>query len=137
MLWPFFFKGGGGIEWYYGYGTGCDDTQCEDQRSRAGMWVYHQALQAFMRELPLQDMDPASVMGGLLLQKKGEAYAVYLPAGGAASVDLTGAAGMFEQRWINPTNGMWSPPKMVSGGAMVSLGASPFPGDSAAILLKK
>ncbi len=137
MLWPFFFKGGGGIEWYYGYATGCHDIQCEDQRSRAGMWAYHKALQAFMAALPLQDMEPSAVASVFLLQKKGEAYAVYLPNGGPVSVDLTGATGMFEQRWINPTNGMWSTARMVNGGAMVDLGTSPFPGDSAAILLKK
>ena len=35
----------------------------------------------------------------------GQTYLVYLPAGGAVGLDLTGVSGNFDVRWFDPRNG--------------------------------
>ena len=60
--------------------------------------------------------------------KAGELYLVYLPSGGAAELDLKGAAGRFGVRWFNPRTGgalRQGSVASVQGGASVALGAPP------------
>lgn len=38
VLWNTFTAGGAGVEYYYGYQTGCDDLLCEDHETRSSKW---------------------------------------------------------------------------------------------------
>ncbi|MEM8935512.1 MAG: DUF5060 domain-containing protein [Pseudomonadota bacterium] len=38
VLWNALTAGSGGVEYYYGYQTGCDDLDCQDHRTRAEKW---------------------------------------------------------------------------------------------------
>ena len=67
----------------------------------------------------------------------GELYLVYLPAGGAAELDLSGAPGSYSVSWFNPRRG--GPPhpaEAVTGGAAVELRA-PSANDWLAVLRRK
>lgn len=67
---------------------------------------------------------------GYCLAEPGRAYIVYLPDGGPVAVDLSGASGPFEARWIHPVEGTATKAKdAVEGGARRTLSA-PFPGDA-------
>jgi len=58
------------------------------------------------------------------LAQPGELYLVYLPAGGAARLDLSAAAGDFTVAWFNPREGgALQPSGTVRGGARVTLSA--------------
>jgi hypothetical protein len=55
-------------------------------------------------------------------------YLVYLPSGGSADLDLTGAAGQFTVSWFDPRNGgalKRGSVASVAGGKKVSIGAAP------------
>jgi hypothetical protein len=69
------------------------------------------------------------------LANPGQVYLVYLPQGGATTVDLSMAPGMFCVEWMNPTDGTISAGQAITGGAKRTLKA-PFNGD-AALYLKK
>ncbi len=58
----------------------------------------------------------------------GAAYLVYLPNGGRTDLDLTGASGNFNVRWLNPHSGGALKDRSVNsvkGGGKVSLGNPP------------
>jgi hypothetical protein len=63
----------------------------------------------FTRYLPFSEMDHAdgliSTPGARVFAKRGEVYAVYLPEGGSAELDLSAAAGSFEVCWYDPRSG--------------------------------
>jgi hypothetical protein len=52
----------------------------------------------------------------LALADPGRTYVVYLPHGGRATLDLTGASGQLSARWFNPRSGELGPPLAVRGG---------------------
>ncbi len=63
-----------------------------------------------------------------MLARRGEVYAVYLPDGGLAELDLTGAAGTFDVRWYDPRFGgdlQEGTVRTVAGGALRALGRAP------------
>lgn len=47
VLWSALTAGSAGVEYYYGYQTGCDDLDCEDHRTRADKWADVAAALAF------------------------------------------------------------------------------------------
>jgi hypothetical protein len=60
--------------------------------------------------------------------ERGEVYAVYLPDGGTAELDLTGTTGRFEVRWYDPRFGgelQAGSVKTVGGGGKRALGLPP------------
>jgi Putative collagen-binding domain of a collagenase len=69
------------------------------------------------------------------LANPGHEYLVYLPNGGATTVDLSTAAGTFRVEWMNPTDGTTSTAQAITGLAKRTLKA-PFK-DDAALYLKK
>jgi hypothetical protein len=119
VLWPCLMAGGAGVEWYFGGNHPNNDLTCEDFRSREIMWDMSKiAADFFSGYLPLTDMscrdDLLSGAGGYCLAAAGEAYAVYLPDGGAASLDLgNGKDGLgvdhsrepYSVFWLNPREG--------------------------------
>jgi hypothetical protein len=80
-----------------------------------------------------------SAAGAHVFAKRGEVYAVYLPQGGAAELDLNGVEGNFDVRWHDPRTGgelqRGSVPT-ISGGGKRALGAPPqAPGQDWAVLV--
>ena len=76
------------------------------------------------------------------LAKPGSVYLVYLPAGGAAEIDLSGMSETFTVEWFDPRHvgplRAGSVPK-VSGGGKVALGTPPRnpTGDWLAVIARK
>jgi hypothetical protein len=108
-LWGNLIGGGSGVEWYFGYKHAHMDLNCEDWRSRDLMWDQtRHALEFFRAHLPFWEMAPdnslaSGVKDARVLAKPGEAYAVQLPSGGAARLNL--ADGEYSVRWYNPRAG--------------------------------
>jgi Putative collagen-binding domain of a collagenase len=74
----------------------------------------------------MEGSEPGS--GRYLFAEKDEVYLFYLPTGGAASLDLTGAQGSFNVRWFNPRVGgalQKGNASSVRGGARGELGVPP------------
>jgi hypothetical protein len=137
-LWGNLMGGGAGCEWYFGYGHPHTDLTCEDWRSRDNMWNQtRHALDFFRQNLPFPDMTPNDglVTTGWCLNKGGEAYAVYLPNGGAASLNV--GSGTYSVRWFNPRSGgalQTGSTASITGPGSVSLGNPPGAGDWAAVV---
>jgi hypothetical protein len=68
---------------------------------------------------------------GYCLAVVGTEYLVFLPGGGSASLNLTGASGARTIEWFNPSNGQVTIGKTVNGGGFVTLTA-PFSGSAVA-----
>jgi hypothetical protein len=67
------------------------------------------------------------------LADPGNAYLVYLPDGGGADVDLSGAKGDFAVEWLHPASGGWTSAGETRGGDRRQL-AAPFDGDAVLLL---
>ncbi len=68
--------------------------------------------------------------------KEGKEYAVYFPNGGSVHLNLKGADGSFQLKWLGILKSEWQPPKEVQGGAEVEL-AVPGQGHWAALIIKR
>jgi hypothetical protein len=109
-LWPGLMAGGAGVEWYFGYRFPHHDLEMEDWRSRDRMWDQtRDALDFFQRYLPFHEMESCDALlsgaPGHCLGRKPDVYAVYLPQGGEARLDLGEGAGTFEVLWFDPRGG--------------------------------
>ena len=130
-LWGNLMAGGAGAEWYFGYRHAHHDLSAEDWRSRDRMWdETRHALTFFQEHLPFPEMTSADGLASgadaHVLAKPGEAYAVYLPAGGAARLDVR--QGAYTVRWYNPRTGgalRQGSVSTVRGAGAVSLGRPP------------
>ena len=141
-LWGNLMGGGAGCEWYFGYGYAHNDLNCEDWRSRDNLWTLTRiALDFFRQNLPFQEMTPEDglVSAGWCAAKPGEVYAIYLPNGGSATLQL--AAGTYSVQWYNPRAGgalQNGSVTSVTGGATVSIGNPPSnAGQDWAVLVKR
>jgi hypothetical protein len=76
------------------------------------------ALYDFFSALPFWRMQPfAGVTGdALALAEAGQSYVVYFPHGGTATLDLTGAPGVFGARWFEPVSATFKTEFKVPGG---------------------
>ena len=76
-----------------------------------------EVLHDFFTALPYWRMSPfAGVTGGTVaLAEAGRTYVVYLPRGGATTLDLTGAPGPFNVRSFNPRTGAFGEPFKIPG----------------------
>lgn len=142
VLWGNLMAGGGGVEYYFGYGEACNDLECEDYRSRDRMWDYtRHALDFFEKYIPFWEMQSNDGLAskGYTYAKDGQSYVVYLPDGG--SVDLELASGSYEVKWYDPRNGgslQNGSVTSVNGGSSVSLGNPPSnSGEDWVVLVQK
>ena len=109
-LWGNLMAGGAGVEYYFGYDFAHNDLNLESWRSRDQVWddVRH-ALGFFQEHLPFTEMTSADDLTpdttDYVFAQPGQAYAVYLPSGGEAELDLSAADGAFAVRWFDPRNG--------------------------------
>jgi hypothetical protein len=69
------------------------------------------------------------------LANPGTEYLVYLPSGGAVTLDLTAASGTLRSEWMHPVEGTITPGETISGGAKRTLKA-PFRGHAVLYLWK-
>jgi len=137
-LWGNLTAGGAGVEYYFGYVLPDNDLTLENFRSRDKSWDYARIALTFFRseKIPFWDMTNADGLVGNYMNdnsvfcfaKPGDVYLVYLPSGGSADLDLTGAAGQFTVSWFDPRNGgalKRGSVASVAGGKKVSIGAAP------------
>ena len=142
---------GGHLQWYAGWHDlplG-GDLSLEDFRTREEMWEDSAHALAFLRSFPFHEMSPKDALvsggdssygGAQCFEKPGEVYLVYLPdAGGAPTLDLTGASGPFQLFWFDPREGEWiGKAKNLVGGGTVSLGPPPHsPGEDWLVAVTK
>jgi hypothetical protein len=137
-LWGNLMAGGAGVEYYFGYVLPDNDLTLENFRSRDKTWDYARIALTFFRgeKIPFWDMTNADGLVGnqtndnsvFCFAKPNDVYLVYLPAGGSADLDLTGATGQFNVSWFDPRNGgalKRGSVASVAGGKKVSIGAAP------------
>lgn len=131
VLWANLMAGGGGVEWYFGYRFEHNDLNCEDWRSRDILWDQTRYAVNFFREhLPFFEMQPRPdlVRGAYCLALENQVYALYIPEGGEAILDLSGSENTYSVFWFNPKSGgelQIGSKESVTGGGRVSTGESP------------
>ncbi len=108
VVWNTLMAGGAGVEFYYGYQSGCGDLACQNHRTREDKYIdASHALDFFRDYLPFHEMVENDGLtgnnGDYVLAKPGEVYAVYLPNGGSTSINLP--QGDWQVQWYNPRNG--------------------------------
>lgn len=131
-MWGALTAGAAGVEWYAGR---VDDRSVDDFRVRDSVWTWtNAATDFFERYLPLNEMRQADSVtsgtsgGDYVIAKEGSVYAIYLPRGGTASLDLRSFQGTFDVQWYNPRVGgelKQGTVDDVQGGTIVSLGQAP------------
>lgn len=147
VLWSNLMAGGGGVEWYFGYNFTDNDLGCENWRSREIMWDQTRyAIDFFQKHLPYwkmkskDDITPDKKDYCFVLE--GEIYAIYIPEGGRAELDLSGYKGDYNIHWFNPSKGgeLESGTKtLVSAGQKVDIGLPPADTDKdwVAVVVRK
>ena len=135
VLWGALMAGGAGVEYYFGYKTGCDDLDCADYSTREMKWkdakialnFFNTYLQDHLIGMKGDD-GLTSSSSDYVFAKKGELYVMYLPNGGSTNLNLSGVNGSFNIEWFDPRNGgelQRGTVNSVSGGGQVSLGEAP------------
>lgn len=152
-LWPTYLSGGM-IEFIL---EDLLDTDSFKTPPLAALWQYVRHARKFMEEnLPFWEMTPADELaaGGGSIQigvgggksaplapqvfaKPGEIYAVFLPqATPSGTLNLSGVAGTFEQRWFNPRTGVFEGARRtVTAGTRVAFGTPPSDPDQDWVVL--
>ena len=141
-LWAVLMAGGAGNEYYFGYKFAENDIVCQDWRSRDQSWDYCRIAINFFHEhqIPFWEMANADQLVGnpkhapskFCFAQHDRIYLVYLPNGGATSLDLTGATGRFDVQWFDPRTGgplKTGKTRQVTGGGQVKLGNPPEDAD--------
>jgi hypothetical protein len=143
-LWGNLMGGGSGVEWYFGSNYPHMDINCEDFRSRENLWDQtRHALEFFRKYIPFQEMEPNnSLVSGAkdarVLAKGNEIFAVQLPAGGEAMLEL--GTGAYTVEWYDPRSGGRLQPgsvKRVTGPGVKSIGLPPSQHDKDWVALVK
>ncbi|HJQ99111.1 MAG TPA: DUF5060 domain-containing protein [Candidatus Polarisedimenticolaceae bacterium] len=127
-VWGSYLAGAAGCEYFQ---TG--DAQFDDFRQKESYYLTETRARLFVEgNVPFASMDPAdgllSGAAGYVLARSAQVYLVYLTAGGAGSLDLTGVSGTFTVRWFDPRNGgalQTGSVSIVTGGGVRSLGSPP------------
>ena len=101
-----------------------------------------QAARKLESKIPLWSVEPANDLlsdreenEAYLAANPGMAYALYIPPGGKARVDLSAAKGSWMVYWINIDTGKWGPKAGVAGGMKLEL-TPPRKGNWAAAIVK-
>jgi len=143
-IWGHYMAGGTGTMFFFTDPIG--DLNMEDFRTRDHLFDLIRYAHDFVSKyLPFDEMKHADELtqatDDYVLAKPGQAYAVYLPEGGTATLDLSGASGTFEVKWYNPRTGgalKNGSVRTVQGGASRALGNAPADATSDwAVLVRK
>lgn len=143
-IWGNLMAGGFGTIFFYSYPN--DDLNCEDWRSRDHLFdLMRFAHEFFTRYLPFQRMrhrdELTPAPNDYVFAQEGEVYAIYLPDGGTAELNLAGTNGTFEVKWYDPRLGgelQDGTVRAVEGRGLRSLGQAPRePGRDWAVLVRR
>jgi type 1 glutamine amidotransferase len=112
VLWGTLMAGGAGVEYYYGYQTGCDDLDCQDHRTRESKWkdakialgFFNDYLQTKLTDMKSND-DLTSNTGDYVFAKENDTYVIYLPSGGSTNIDLGNNSNYYTIQWFDPRSG--------------------------------
>jgi hypothetical protein len=112
VLWGTLMAGGDGVEYYYGYQTGCTDLNGQDHRTRETKWkdakialdFFNAYLQPYLTSMVNND-NLTSATNDYVMTKPGSVYVSYLPTGGGTMINLAGVSGKFDIKWYDPRNG--------------------------------
>ena len=111
------------------------DAAIRFHRPKAGLGLTDKAVAAIQAArklesiIPLWSVEPANELlsdrkpneAYLATNKKRSAYALYFPAGGEITIDLSSAKGELTLRWININTGKWGPVKKIKGGGKIKI----------------
>jgi len=150
-IWPIYLSGGQmefilpeylGTDLFTGYEQLWNETWYARKflEENTPFWEMEPADHLLNGETSYSNGYPQGSMGGQVLARSGEMYAVYLPnASTTGSLDLSGASGSFELRWYNPRTGTFEgSPSTIQGGASVALGSPPTsPSEDWAVLIER
>ena len=108
-LWGTLLAGGAGVEWYCGYRYPHNDLNLDDFRSRDTWWKQSALATRFIRQFPLEEMkcndELVNTKGAYCIEKPGEVYIVFLPAGTQNAKINLNEDKTFYIKWFNPRNG--------------------------------
>jgi hypothetical protein len=132
-IWGNLMAGGSGSVFFFGYQYPNSDLDLEDWRSRDHFWdLQRYAHEFFTKYLPFHEMRHNNALTSRaenwVFAKPGEVYAIYLPEGGSADLDLAKASGTFEVKWYDARHGgelQDGSIRSVQGGGKQSLGEAP------------
>lgn len=124
VLWATFMGGGCGVEYYYGYQSGCSDLDCEDHRTRDKKYTDAAHALAFFQKyfqpyLPNVVSDDAATSDNndyVLKATNNSAWVVYRPSGDETTIDLPN--GNWQLAWYNPRNGSMMQSTAMSGNTL-------------------
>jgi len=112
LLWGTLTGGGYGVEYYYGYKSGCSDLDCQDQRTRATKWNDARVAIEFFRKHVGKDvfeMEPINIQSGtnqpFWFGKTGEKYVVYAHNGKSIRERAMVPGATYRISWFDPTTG--------------------------------
>ncbi|PKA97758.1 collagenase-like protein with putative collagen-binding domain [Flavobacteriaceae bacterium MAR_2009_75] len=111
VYWATIAAGGAGIEWYFGYREEQNDIVMEDWRSRDALWDYtHYAIDFYKsNKIPFWRMENANNLTrsekDFVFADSGNVYVIYLPDGGASTLNLENHSGSYSVEWYNPRKG--------------------------------
>lgn len=113
VLWATLTAGGTGVEYYYGYKSGCGDLHCQDQRTRANIWNDSRVALEFMRNHIGAHAERMMVLDGStspiginVFGERGRRYVIY-KADSKKFRLFTGVdeGGTFKISWYDPIKG--------------------------------
>lgn len=112
VLWGTMTGGGTGVEYYYGYDTGCSDLTCQDHRTRASKWEDAKFTLDFFREKigkKVFDMEPINVHSGksapFIFGELGQTYVIYAHNGDPISLKSGIDEASYKVEWYDPVSG--------------------------------
>lgn len=112
VLWAVLTAGGTGVEYYYGYNTGCSDLDCQDHRTRASKWRDGRIALAFFRTHVGKHAASMRAMDHLtgdaedyVFADPGKRYVIYSPDGSARDLAVPDAGSRFRVGWYDPRSG--------------------------------
>ncbi len=111
VVWATLMAGGTGVEFYYGYQSGCSDLTCEDHRTRDQKYTdasyalkfFQKYFQQFLPNVVNDNSATGDGSDYVLRSTSKNAYAIYRPNGGSTGITLPNSN--WELQWYNPRNG--------------------------------
>ena len=120
VVWSTLMAGGGGVEFYYGYSSGCGDIDCQNHRTRdqkygdaaIALQFFADHFQKYLPDVVNMN-NVTSGTNDYVLANPGTAYAVYRPNGGSTGLSLP--SGKWLVQWYNPRTGSLSSASPLGG----------------------
>lgn len=126
-IWPIYLSGGQ-LEFILDELLETEDFR-KYQKHWRYMWYARRFIEQhlpFWRMMPQDELLSTKTGKGEVFALPGEMFAVFLPNGGQATLDLTGCPGSFTIQWYNPREGVFQGPVgTLSGGKLANLTMPP------------